>query len=68
MAVPKRKTSPSKRNMRRAHHSLAAPAWQEDQTSGELRRPHHIDLKTGTYRGRQILIKKTDSESNTAQE
>ncbi|WP_247642679.1 50S ribosomal protein L32, partial [Brucella melitensis] len=23
--------------------------------SGELRRPHHIDLKSGMYRGRQVL-------------
>ncbi|MEC9046273.1 MAG: 50S ribosomal protein L32, partial [Pseudomonadota bacterium] len=22
---------------------------------GELHRPHHIDLKTGMYRGRQVL-------------
>ena len=23
--------------------------------SGELHRPHHIDLKSGTYRGRQVI-------------
>jgi large subunit ribosomal protein L32 len=39
MAVPKRKVSPSRRNMRR---------------------PHHIDLKTGMYRGRQVLTPKED--------
>ncbi len=55
MAVPKRKTSKSKRNMRRSHHSLKSEAYVEDKTSGELRRPHHIDLATGMYRGRQIL-------------
>ena len=55
MAVPKRKTTPSKRNMRRAHDRLSAPAYIEDADSGELRRPHHIDLKTGMYRGRQVL-------------
>jgi large subunit ribosomal protein L32 len=27
----------------------------EDKNSGELRRPHHIDLKSGMYRGRQVL-------------
>ena len=27
----------------------------EDKDSGELRRPHHVDLKTGMYRGRQII-------------
>ncbi|RCL00905.1 MAG: large subunit ribosomal protein L32 [Candidatus Tokpelaia sp. JSC189] len=55
MAVPKRKTSPSKRGMRRSAHALKAPVYIEDKISGELRRPHHIDLKTGMYRGRQIL-------------
>jgi large subunit ribosomal protein L32 len=55
MAVPKRKTSKSKRNMRRSHHALSATQWVEDKTSGEPRRRHHIDLKTGTYRGRQVL-------------
>ena len=61
MAVPKRKTSPSKRNMRRSHDALAQPAYTEDKTSGELRRPHHIDLKTGMYRGRQVLTPKSEA-------
>jgi large subunit ribosomal protein L32 len=26
-----------------------------------LRRPHHIDMKTGMYRGRQILKVKTEA-------
>lgn len=55
MAVPKKKTSPSRRNMRRSHDKLAAATYIEDKDSGELRRPHHIDLKTGRYRGRQVL-------------
>ena len=55
MAVPKRKTTPSKRGMRRAHDALSAPAYVEDKDSGELRRPHHVDLKSGMYRGKQIL-------------
>lgn len=60
MAVPKRKTSPSRRGMRRAHDALKGSAYIEDQDSGELRRPHHIDLKTGKYRGRQVLEPKED--------
>ncbi len=55
MAVPKKKVSRMKRNSRRAHDALTAPTYVEDKESGELRRPHHIDLKTGKYRGRQIL-------------
>ncbi|WP_026987124.1 50S ribosomal protein L32 [Fodinicurvata fenggangensis] len=60
MAVPKKKISKSRRDMRRSHHTLNAPAYVEDQESGELRRPHHIDLKTGKYRGRQILEPKSE--------
>ena len=55
MAVPKRKTSPSRRNMRRSHHALKSPSYMEDPDSGELKRPHHIDLKTGMYNGREVL-------------
>ena len=49
-----------KRGQRRAHDALKAPTYVEDQDSGELRRPHHIDLKSGKYRGRQILEPKSD--------
>ncbi len=55
MAVPKSKITRSKRNMRRAHDSIKNDAYIEDKDTGELHRPHHIDLKTGTYRGRQVL-------------
>ena len=55
MAVPKRKTSPSKRNMRRSHDSIASINIIEDKESGEPRLSHKIDLSTGMYNGRQIL-------------
>lgn len=55
MAVPKKKTSTSKRNMRRSHHKLSTPAYTEDKKTGEIVRPHHVCLKTGMYKGEQIL-------------
>jgi large subunit ribosomal protein L32 len=55
MAVPKRKTTPMKRGFRRSADALKSPDYVEDKDSGELRRPHHIDLKSGKYRGRQVL-------------
>ncbi|MGX1096758.1 MULTISPECIES: 50S ribosomal protein L32 [Amorphus] len=61
MAVPKRKTSRMKRGNRRSADALAQPSYMEDKESGELRRPHHIDLKTGKYRGRQVLEVKGDA-------
>ncbi|KWT65782.1 50S ribosomal protein L32 [Hyphomicrobium sulfonivorans] len=60
MAVPRKKVSPMKKGQRRSHHAIANPSYVEDKDSGELRRPHHIDLKTGKYRGRQILEPKAD--------
>ena len=59
MAVPKRKTSVSKRNMRRSHDSLKAINIILDKDSGEPRLSHKIDLSTGMYNGREILKKKT---------
>jgi large subunit ribosomal protein L32 len=61
MAVPKRKVSPSKRGMRRSADALKQPTYIEDKDSGELRRPHHLDLKTGMYKGRQVLKAKTEA-------
>jgi len=49
-----------KQGMRRSHDALSSPTYIEDKESGERRRPHHIDLKTGKYRGRQILEPKAD--------
>ena len=62
MAVPKRKTSPSKRNMRRSHDSIGNLNIIEDKESGEPRLSHKIDLSTGMYNGRQVLKKKSDKQ------
>ena len=55
MAVPKSKITRSRRGMRRSHDSLSPDAFVENKDTGELYRPHHIDLKTGMYKGRQII-------------
>ena len=55
MAVPKRKTSISKKKMTKSHHKLSSANAVEDKKSGEYKLSHHIDLKTGFYKGRQIL-------------
>ncbi len=61
MAVPKRKTSRMKRGFRRSADALKQPVYVEDKDSGEFRRPHHIDLKSGMYKGRQVLAPKTEA-------
>lgn len=60
MAVPKRKTTPSKRGMRRSHDALKKQQWVEDSHTGEPVRRHHIDVKTGMYKGKQIIEAKDE--------
>jgi large subunit ribosomal protein L32 len=55
MAVPKRKTTKSRSGKRRSHINVSEKNIIEDKKSGEYRLSHHLDLKTGTYKGRQVL-------------
>ena len=55
MAVPKRKTSISRKKMRRSHHKLSAVNIVEDKKSVEYKLSHHVDLKSGFYNGKKIL-------------
>tara|TARA_Y100001958_G_C20933718_1_gene342977 strand:+ start:56 stop:238 length:183 start_codon:yes stop_codon:yes gene_type:complete len=56
MAVPKRKQTPSRSRMRRSKNmKFSAKNVIEDKKSGEYRLSHHLDLKTGMYKGRQVL-------------
>ena len=54
MAVPKKRTSKAKRNMRRAHDSISAPNIIVE-ADGTVRRPHRVNLETGVYRGKQVI-------------
>ena len=55
MAVPKRKTTKSSAGKRRSHIGVKSKNIIEDKKSGEYRLSHHIDLKTGFYKGRQVI-------------
>jgi large subunit ribosomal protein L32 len=57
MAVPKRRVCPSRKKMRQSHQALVAPALSVDTKSKSVHRPHHVDLRTGLYRGVQILFR-----------
>ena len=57
MAVPKKKVSPSRRNMRRSHDAIAAASYSECPNCGELTRPHHICGACGYYDGREVVAK-----------
>jgi large subunit ribosomal protein L32 len=60
MAVPKRRTSRARRDSRRAHDSLTAPARSTCPQCGEPKLPHRVCLKCGNYRGREVI--QTDEE------
>jgi large subunit ribosomal protein L32 len=55
MAVPKSKTSKSRRNMRRAHHAVKNGPYNECPNCGELKRPHHVCAHCGHYDGREVV-------------
>ena len=55
MAVPKKKISKSRRDMRRAHDALSPAAYGECTNCGELKRPHHVCAACGHYDGREVV-------------
>lgn len=55
MAVPKRKTSHSKKKKRRAHDALVAPQVVACPECGEASMRHRACPKCGHYRGRQVV-------------
>ena len=55
MAVPKRRTSRAKRDLRRAHDALDLPARSRCPQCGEPKRPHRVCANCGTYRGREVV-------------
>ncbi|HJN04522.1 MAG TPA: 50S ribosomal protein L32 [Alphaproteobacteria bacterium] len=55
MAVPKKKISVSRRNMRRSHDALKSVGYVECPNCGENKRPHHVCAECGYYRDREVL-------------
>ncbi|HIY57206.1 MAG TPA: 50S ribosomal protein L32 [Candidatus Tetragenococcus pullicola] len=54
MAVPARKTSKTKKRLRRTHQIVAKPEISFDEVSSDYRRSHHVSLK-GYYNGKQVM-------------
>lgn len=59
MAVPKKKVSPSRRDMRRSHEALKGSSYHECANCGELKRPHHVCSACGYYDGREVVESKS---------
>lgn len=60
MAVPKKKTTRSKRGNRQSQKALRPVNVIEDKTTGELKRPHHVS-QDGYYKGRQVTTDKVNA-------
>ncbi|RMD82867.1 MAG: 50S ribosomal protein L32 [Candidatus Dadabacteria bacterium] len=55
MAVPKRRTSKSKRNKRRSHDALKPPSFGTCPRCGARTVPHRACPACGHYRDRQVI-------------
>ena len=55
MAVPKKKTSQSRRNMRRAHDALSVNAVSTCKVCGEVVKPHNVCKAGGSYNGKKVI-------------
>ncbi|MGD0273601.1 MAG: 50S ribosomal protein L32 [Gaiellaceae bacterium] len=54
MAVPKRKTSKTRRDKRRTHQGLEAPRPNVCPVCHQPKRPHHMCPTCKHYRGREV--------------
>lgn len=57
MAVPKRRTSTSRKNKRRTHKKLILPNMSECSNCGAMKRNHHVCPECGHYRGEEVVEK-----------
>jgi len=55
MAVPKRKTSKSRRDKRRTHFKITAPNVVECPHCHEPKLPHRVCPHCGKYKGEEII-------------
>ncbi|MBU0691369.1 50S ribosomal protein L32 [bacterium] len=55
MAVPKRRTGKSKRDMRRSHHHLTSPATATCSNCKAPTVPHRVCSACGYYNGRFVV-------------
>jgi large subunit ribosomal protein L32 len=54
MAVPKQKTSKTRKRKRRTHKKLEAPNLVECNECHELKMPHRVCPECGHYKGRKV--------------
>jgi len=62
MAVPARRTSKTKKRMRRTHLKKECPSLTNCQKCGETIKPHRVCIKCGFYKGKEVLVKEEKQE------
>lgn len=69
MAVPKKRTSVSRKGLRRAgqHHKLYRKFPQACTNCGDSQLPHHVCATCGHYKGKQVMEIKVKAEADAAQ-
>jgi len=55
MAVPQRRTSKTRKRMRRTHFKLTVPGMVECPQCHEMKLAHRVCPNCGTYKGRTIV-------------
>ena len=70
MAVPKRRTSRTSRDMRRSHHGVKLVQLVKDPETGMPVLPHRANPTTGKYKGREVInvLKKVERRQRKAKD
>jgi large subunit ribosomal protein L32 len=67
MAVPKKRTSRTRRDKRRATHSVSAPRTNRCPRCHSARLPHRVCPTCGTYAGREVIAPPAMTEETPAE-
>ncbi len=64
MAVPKKSTSVSRKGKRRGGHThkMSAKSPMSCSNCGDMTLPHRVCSSCGTYKGKEVIVMKADSE------
>ena len=55
MAVPKRRTSKTRKSKRRSHMRLSLPGMVECSNCGETKLAHRVCKECGSYKGEEVV-------------
>lgn len=55
MAVPKRRTSKTRKRKRRTHLNLSVPGMVECKSCGEMKLSHRVCKECGSYKGEDVI-------------